>query len=175
MQPSESIRSKVARVAARSAASASAGSTTASVVRTHEHGRQRRGEHPGALGHAADATTRRGGDVPVFGTVSVVMIAVAASGRRAGSRAAAATSTPASSRSMGSRSPMRPVEHTTTSPGETPSGRGDVLGRAVRVQEALGAGADVGAAGVEDDGVHDAVAAPPDATRRPGGRRPGWW
>ena len=39
---------------------------------------------------------------------------------------------------MGSRSPMRPVEQTTTSPAATPSSRADVLGGAVGVLEAGG-------------------------------------
>ncbi len=59
---------------------------------------------------------------------------------------------------MGSSSPIRPVEQTTTSPAETSEHLGDLLGRGVGVGEALGAGAGVGPAGVEDDGVDPAVA-----------------
>src|SRR5690606_22277863 len=55
----------------------------------------------------------------VLGTVSVVMMATAASWPPASDSAAAAASTPLSSVSMGSRTPMRPVEHTPTSPAET--------------------------------------------------------
>ena len=53
-------------------------------------------------------------------TVSVVMIAVAAASCPSTLRAVATASTPGRSRSIGSRSPMRPVEQTTTSPAETP-------------------------------------------------------
>ena len=53
---------------------------------------------------------------------------------------------------MGSRTPISPVEATATSIGAEPElGRG-VLGGGVGVLEALGPGAGVGAAGVEDDG-----------------------
>ena len=91
MQPSESTRSKVTRVAAaQRRVAASPASATASVVSTHQHGGQPRGEHAGALGHAADgeAVARRDGR---FGTVSVVMIAsrrrAAVAGQPAGRRA----------------------------------------------------------------------------------------
>ena len=71
---------------------------------------------------------------------------------------------------IGSRSPISPVEQTATSPAETPSAVGDLLGGGVGVLEALRAGAGVGAAGVEDDGVDPAVAQhllAPDAPARP--------
>ena len=52
---------------------------------------------------------------------------------------------------------MRPVEQTTTSPGRDAEHLGHVLGGAVRVEEALCAGAGVGPAGVEHHGVDAAV------------------
>ena len=88
---------------------------------------------------------------PAWRRVSVVRIASAASAPPSASSAAAAASTPASSRSIGSRSPIRPVEQTATSPAPMPERGGDVLGGAVRVGEAGGPGAGVGAAGVEHD------------------------
>ena len=57
----------------------------------------------------------------VFGTVSVVRIAVAAASPPAPDSAAAALSTPGSSASIGSRSPIRPVEQTATSIAPMPS------------------------------------------------------
>ena len=56
-----------------------------------------------------------------LGRVSVVMIASAASRPPSGVEPGTASSTPASSASIGSRSPIRPVEQTATSPAETPS------------------------------------------------------
>ncbi len=56
-------------------------------------------------------------------TVSVVMIADAAAGPPSTESAATAAPMPASMRSMGSSSPMRPVEHTATSPAATPTAR----------------------------------------------------
>jgi hypothetical protein len=53
-----------------------------------------------------------------LGTVSVVLIASAAAAPPAADAAATAASTPGSSRSIGSRSPIRPVEQTAISPAE---------------------------------------------------------
>jgi hypothetical protein len=56
----------------------------------------------------------------VLWTVSVVLMAMAAFSPPCSLRAAAAFSTPGSSLSMGSRTPMRPVEATATSPAPIP-------------------------------------------------------
>jgi hypothetical protein len=119
-QPSESIRSKVNAVARRSASSRTGAETAASVVRTTSIVASAGASIPAPL--AIPAT-----DQPVpsaaasFGTESVVMIARAAAGSPSADRAAAATSTPGSSCCIGSRSPISPVEQTTTSPAPTPS------------------------------------------------------
>ena len=52
----------------------------------------------------------------IFGTVSVVMIDIAAASPPSALAAANAESTPANNFSIGRRSPIRPVEQTTTSP-----------------------------------------------------------
>ena len=54
MQPSESSRSKLTRVAARSAVSRSAAGDHGVGGEHDEHGGQLRREHAGALGHPAD-------------------------------------------------------------------------------------------------------------------------
>ena len=84
MQPSESIRSKVVAVAARSAASSVAASATASVVSDDEHRREGRGEHAGALGHAADRPAVALATGTSCCTVSVVMIALGGVGAAVG-------------------------------------------------------------------------------------------
>ena len=120
MQPSESIRSKVVAVAARSTASRRGGVDDRVGRDDDEHRREGRGEHAGSLGHAADRPAVAVAPSPSSARVSVVMIASAATGPPSAARAAAAASTPPRSRSIGSRSPMRPVEQTTTSPAATP-------------------------------------------------------
>ena len=55
---------------------------------------------------------------------------------------------------MGRRTPINPVEQTATSPAPTAEQPGGVLGRGVRVLEALGSGAGVGTSGVQHDGLH---------------------
>ena len=55
MQPSESTRSKVTRVAARRASSSSAGVGDGVGGEDDEHGREPGREHARALGHATDA------------------------------------------------------------------------------------------------------------------------
>ena len=56
----------------------------------------------------------------VFGRVSVVMMASAAAVPPSGDSDPTAAETPASSRSIGSRSPISPVEQTATSPAPIP-------------------------------------------------------
>ena len=156
MQPSESIRSNVTRVASRRAASRSSG-VGHRVGREHdEHRGQPGASMPAPLAiPPTDQPSATCG--PPCGTVSVVMMASAAAAPPSEVSAAAAASTPASSRSIGSRSPIRPVEQTTTSPDEQPSRA--AMCSAVRCVSAKpsGPGAGVGAAGVEHDGVRPVV------------------
>jgi hypothetical protein len=155
MQPSESMRSKV---------TAWPPAGRVEVVRDvvagddgiggddDEHRRERRGEHAGALGHATDrpaVTRRRRGLGHGVGRHD---------GGRGGrgppstARASTAASTPGRRRSMGRRSPMRPVEQTTTSPAATPSTSATCS--AVRwVSWKPGAPVQAFAPPVEDDGV----------------------
>ena len=124
MQPSESTRSNVSDVAVRSAAAAVSASTTASVVITQSIVARPGASIPAPLAMPPMVHFPRSPSMcmcAVLGTVSVVMIATAASGPPSGESASTATSTPASSVSMGSRSPIRPVEQTTTSPAEISS------------------------------------------------------
>jgi hypothetical protein len=120
MQPSESTRSKVRDVAVRRMASSSAASATASVVRTTSIVAR-----PGASMPAPLAMPPTVKPLPsasaVFGTESVVMMAFAALAPPLAERPAVATSIPASNSDIGSRSPIRPVEHTATSIGPHPS------------------------------------------------------
>ena len=120
MQPSESIRSNVIRVAARSAASRASGPATASVVSTQSMVAMAGASMPAPL--AMPPTVQ---PVPcatvVLGRVSVVMMASAAAGPPSRDRPRTASRTPGSSLSIGSRSPIRPVEHTATSPAPTMS------------------------------------------------------
>ena len=171
MQPSESTRSNVVGVAARSAASAVCG------VDDGVGGEDARASSPGPARAcrrpwpSRRRSTRRSPSTctcAVLGTVSVVMIATAASGPPSGDRASAAASTPASSVSHGQPLADEPVEQTTTSPAETSEHVADVLGGAVRVGEALGPGAHVGAARVEDDGARRRRRRPPGATTTTG-------
>ena len=169
MQPSESTRSKVWDVAVRSAAVGGLGVDDGVGGDDAEHRREPRREHARALGHAADGPVAA---VAVDVHVRRLRDGVGRHDRDGGVRAAVgatsastARSTPARSVSMGSRSPMRPVEPTTTSPAEIPSACADLLGRGVRVLEAVGAGADVRAAGVEDDRAARRRPRRPAATR----------
>ena len=59
MQPSESARSKVTRVASRRTTSSSSAGTVGVRGEDHQHGGQARGQHAGALGHAADGEVFR--------------------------------------------------------------------------------------------------------------------
>src|SRR5688572_14079452 len=119
-QPSESTRSKLWLVAAFSAVPRSAGSTTASVVRTTSIVARLGASIPAPLAMPPTVQPFRSCTV-VFGTLSVVMIARAASGPPSSLRACTAAVTPAVSLSMGSRTPIRPVEATATSIAPIPS------------------------------------------------------
>ncbi len=120
MHPSESTRSKVIRVAARSARSSWSESSTASVVMTTSIVASPGASMPAPLAippTAQPASERRSASL---GRVSVVMIASAAPSPESPASAVAACATPAVSFATSSCSPMRPVEHTRTSPAETP-------------------------------------------------------
>ena len=114
MQPSESSRSKVTRVAARSAVSRSSADATASVVRTTSMVASCGASMPAPLAipptdqPAASTTT-------CLLTESVVMIAWAASSPPSLASDAHAASAPASTWSRGLASPISPVEQTRTS------------------------------------------------------------
>ena len=82
--------------------------------------------------------------------------------------------TPGSSRSIGSRTPISPVEATATRPAPVPSAVAHGLGGPVGVREAGRAGAGVGAAGVEHDGLDRAAGERPAATTARGRPSPGW-
>ena len=114
MQPSESSRSKLAPVAARSATSRSAAGTTASVVSTTSMVASCGASIPAPLAmppidQPLPSTTT------CLLTESVVMIASAASGPLSLASALTQSSTPSRRFSRGLLSPIRPVEHTTTS------------------------------------------------------------
>lgn len=120
MQPSESSRSKLTRVARRSAASRSGAGRSTSVVMTTSMVARPGASIPApfAMPPIAQPSPRRSA---VFGTLSVVMMARAASIPPSAPSAAAAAVTPARRRSRSSCSPMRPVEQTSTSPAPTSS------------------------------------------------------
>ena len=154
VEPSMSRRSNVTAVAARSARSAVAASSSASVVTTTSIVARLGAIIPAPFAKPPTVQEPSGALRPAcLSTVSVVSTAVAARspprGRPRGPPAA--SSTPASSRSIGRRSPMSPVEQTATSIAPHPSTSADLLGGVVGVGEPVGPGAGVGAAGVEHD------------------------
>lgn len=123
MQPSTSMRLNEVSTAAPSAAWSWPALTTASVVITHSIVASCGAIMPEPL---TMPPTRNPFDpmrVTVLGLVSVVMMACEASSPAAivGSSAAKARAAPSSTLSSGSSSPMRPVEHTATSPSSVPS------------------------------------------------------
>ncbi len=114
MQPSESSRSKLTRVAARRAASSWSAGTTASVVSTTSMVASCGASMPAPLAippmdHPSPSTTT------FLGTESVVMIAVAASSPPVPFSAPWAASTPSRRFCRGLARPISPVEQTTTS------------------------------------------------------------
>ena len=120
MQPSESTRSKVCRVASRSALSRVAASRSASVVSTTSMVASPGASMPAPL--AIPPTVQPSlVTTLVLCTVSVVLIAMAAFSPPCGESSAAARSMPGRSLSIGSRMPMSPVEATATSPALCPS------------------------------------------------------
>ena len=155
MQPSASSRSKVVRTAPRSAASGSA--TTASVVSTHSMVARLGASIPAPLAMPPSVQPPGSLDTASLATVSVVRMASAAAAPPSTVRVAAAAETPGSKRVIGSRSPINPVEHTTTSPAPMPRWAATVFSRGVGVREPVRSGAGIGAAGVEHDGPRAAV------------------
>ena len=156
MQPSESSRSKLTRVAARSAASRSAAGTAASVVSTTSMVASCGASMPAPLAippivQPAPSTTT------CLGTLSVVMIA----GRRVG----AARGVEGVVRRVHAAEQRVAVVGQADQPGGADDDvdgsdaepRGDPLRDRVGGLEAVGAGVAVGTAGVEDDRPHDAV------------------
>src|SRR3954463_3882467 len=119
-QPSESTRSKLTRVACFRAGPSTSVDTTASVVRTTSIVARLGASMPAPLALPPMHQPPRCCTV-VFGTESVVMIARAASGPPSSLSAVTAAVTPAVSRSMGSRTPIRPVLATATSMAPRPS------------------------------------------------------
>lgn len=124
MQPSESTRSKVVRVAPWRAVRRPPASTWASVVSTTSIVARAGASMPAPLAMPPTVHVPSGVSTEtcaVLATVSVVMIAVAAARPPSVDNAAAAVSTPASSASIGTGWPITPVDATTTSPEEMPS------------------------------------------------------
>ncbi len=121
MQPSESTRSNVVLVARRSTASSRSAGTTASVVRTTSMVASPGASMPAPLAIPPTRKPPAPTASDCLGTESVVMIARAASSAPDTASSGTAASTPASSRSIGRRSPIRPVEQTATSPADSSS------------------------------------------------------
>src|SRR6185369_3213336 len=121
-QPSESIRWKVTRVASLTARCRVAASATASVVMTTSMV-ARDGASIAAPLAMPPTTTAPSALVRTacLLTVSVVRIASAAAGPPSAESCAIVRVTPPSSRSIGSRTPISPVEQTATSPAPIPS------------------------------------------------------
>ena len=120
MQPSASARSKLTRLASRSATSRTGVSRSASVVSITSIVAS-----PGASIPAPLAMPPMLQPSPRWTacllTVSVVMIAVAASSPPSRDSCAQACSMPDVTSGMGNRTPISPVEQTATSPAATPS------------------------------------------------------
>ena len=157
MQPSESRRSKLTRVAARRAASRSAAGTTASVVRTTSIVASCGREHPRTLGHPADRPAGALDDDVFLLTESVVMIASAASVPPSGDSAALAAVDAGQEvvAVVGEADQAGGADDDVD--GADAEALGDLLRHGVGGLEALGAGVAVGAAGVEDDRLDGAV------------------
>ena len=115
MQPSESVRSKVNDVAVVRALASSSAATTASVVITTSMVARAGASMPAPFAMPPIAQWCGEWYSAVLGTVSVVMIASAAAGPPSSDRSWVASSMPASTLSMGSRTPISPVEQTATS------------------------------------------------------------
>src|SRR3954468_15185976 len=123
-QPSESTRSKLTAVACFSAGPSTSVGTTASVVRTTSIVARLGASMPAPFAIPPTVQPPSGPlrcCTVVFGTESVVMIARAASGPPSSESAWTAAETPAVSLSMGSRTPISPVDATAMSIAPRPS------------------------------------------------------
>src|SRR3954453_18885380 len=123
-QPSESTRSKLTAVACFSAGPSTSVGTTASVVRTTSIVARLGASLPAPFPLPPPVQPPSGPlrcCTVVFGTESVVMIARAASGPPSSESAWTAAETPAVSLSMGSRTPISPVDATAMSIAPRPS------------------------------------------------------
>ena len=155
MQPSASIRSKVTRTAARSAASRAVVVGDGVGGDHDEHGGHRRGEHARALGDPADRPAAASASAACLATVSVVMIAVAAAARPRRRRPAPRRPRVDAGQQLAHRQQLADqaggADRDVDRRRDARSTLGGVLGGGVGVAEALRAGAGVGAAGVEHD------------------------
>lgn len=121
---STTTRLKLSSTAGRKAASRSAGATAASVATKASIVAIRGSIMPDPLAMPPMAIRRPSASkatAACLGTVSVVMMAVAASAPPSGERAAAARRAPLAIASIGTRMPMIPVELTSTSSSAMPS------------------------------------------------------
>ena len=154
VSPSTVMRLRLAPTAATSAWRSSGASTAASVVKKASMVARFGAIMPAPF---AIAPTRqvfsptRKSTTTCFGFVSVVMMARAASAPPSRETRGAASAIPARSFAIGRRTPMTPVEATTTSSARQPTARATSSARLARVGEPRLAGAGVGAAGVDDD------------------------
>ena len=157
MQPSESSRSKLTRVAGAQRRVEVVGRHDGVGGDDHEHRGQLRARACRRPWPSRRSTSRRPRPRPACCTESVVMIASAASGPPSAARAAYAASTPASRSAAVVPEPDQPGRADDDVDGADAEVAGDLLGDRVRRLEPLGAGVAVGAAGVEDDRPDDAV------------------
>ena len=138
------------------------------VGRDHdEHRGQRRGEHARALRHPADDEAVAAGRRELrhrVGRHDRACSVRPAVGRGAGEGARQPVEEPVGGQTLADETGGAHRDVACADAGEP----ADQLGRAVRVEEAVRAGARVGAAGVERDRAHDAGAAAPAATTATG-------
>ena len=158
MQPSESRRSNVVAVADRRALFSAEASATASVVSTTSIVASSGASMPAPL--AKPPTLQPSPPkTACLGTVSVVMTArAAASPPQVDRDSHGARRRRSRRRPIGKTYADQPGRADRDLTGPAAQQPGGVLGRGMRVLEALGAGAGVGTAGVEHDGLHLAAA-----------------
>src|SRR5579871_5124598 len=126
MSPSTEMALNEPSTASASAACAARGAIAASVTTKTSSVAIAGAIMPAPLPKTATVTGRpptRSRRTAVFGNASVVQIARAAAGSASGASAPTARRTPASSRARGTGTPMRPVAHSSTASGGTPSSR----------------------------------------------------
>ena len=155
-QPSTLRQSNVSETAFASARRSGSGSTAASVVSTASIVAIA-GESIAAPLAIPPTIAAPAGAVASFGTVSVVIIARAASAPPSASMMPQSLGMPASSAAIGIGMPMSPVEQTSTSEVAAPMPDGGELAHARRVAPARLAGGGVGVARAEHDRGRAAV------------------